>query len=92
MDEEEKLCAYTWQIALVSSLVVFIAYIILSSQCVHDFLMREIPDPIYRTVAVGMILSLIVFLFLGTMTHYISPVKEHPHPKNSMSPIAFVNR
>lgn len=88
----EKIEVFTWQICFVVAIIVFIVYIILSSQCVVDFMKREIPSPIHRIIANGLIIALIAMITLGLIFHYICPTKERDPPKNDISPFAFFNR
>ena len=90
--KDEKLEAKTWQMALVSAVILFLVYILTNSRCFAEMMEEEIPNHLYRTIAMGLLLALTVFIVVGVMHHYVCPVKERKHQECNPSPFAVIDR
>ena len=91
-EEPVKLEANTWQIALVSAVILFIVYLLVNCDPIYSFIKYQIPHENNRIVSIGLIISAILFLCIGLIHHCVCPVKEKRRQTNNMSPFAVIDR
>lgn len=91
-NQDKKLKVKTWQISFFLAIVVLIFFLLLNSTIFCSWVSKEIPNAYYRTLAVGLLLAVIVFISCGIVHHYICPVKESNKQKIAFSPIGVLQR
>jgi hypothetical protein len=91
--KDKKLKVKTWQISFYLAIIVLVFFLLIHCEAFGNRLSAEIPNPYYRTLTAGLLLSVIVFISCGLFHHYYCPVKESvKKEKISMSPLGIIGR
>lgn len=88
IDESENSTTFwsnltTWQVSIIISIIVFILFILANVYCVRRWMVSQIPNAGVRTLCMGLLIMIIVFIITGIILVDLRPQIDL-HTQNAM--------